>query len=672
MIDLHKSPSRPRGHMTLFSLGDAPPVDLGHVPKLSNPKLSLIIPVNVKSHPPFRNLDHLVPKYICRLEYCQTYDALRLSSAATTSIRSCSRTYYVMSCIHVKWSNQQHPFLNAVTRHTSIPGLLKAASIRDNPSFRQTTASSFLLTTSRLEAVFTDRSRPIAIGQRQNDSATAQQHMWTIHQPKARAASPQKFYFLNDPPDNPQRECRHQHQHQLPTPSSSPDPRPPARRLTIPDLVSSDEHFGKVNTLHMAADILAKAAPLGDAVLAFDEAGEGEYILSARPWEVGECRRASQELWDRLDGPEGAHSRHDTPSPPRGPAVQPVALSYLTPPSSPEPHKSDLAPVVHSGPPNAPEPTISPDSTDIADVFDHPVHYTSTYESAEYISDLDDAFEEDDECASESSEIPTDGFLPHRAERANSSSSDWYKGSNMFINSEKPDSPSVAMGLPPYDVSIMHSPTIKDLTPQLDLSKFSEWPIARGGFGEVWKGALVSDVKDSRPVAVKRLTMYTAAGDEGIIKTAKRTNRELSIWSGLNHPNILPLLGACTFRGGIGIVSEWQGNGNAVEWINAHPGVNRLDLVCQSLLPWGKANVLISKSGRPRLIDFGLASATNGNPFSASSTLAGTLRWMAPELQVTEQQGATATGDIFAFGMTTSCSVDSRPLRTSTTILRCY
>ncbi|QRW24618.1 Tyrosine kinase specific for activated [Rhizoctonia solani] len=511
--------------------------------------------------------------------------------------------------------------------------------------------------------------------------------MWTIHQPKARAASPrtiyriivaylilltfllqiEKFYFLNDPPDNPQRECRHQHQHQLPTPSSSPDPRPPARRLTIPDLVSSDEHFGKVNTLHMAADILAKAAPLGDAVLAFDEAGEGEYILSARPWEVGECRRASQELWDRLDGPEGAHSRHDTPSPPRGPAVQPVALSYLTPPSSPEPaHKSDLAPVVHSGPPNAPEPTISPDSTDIADVFDHPVHYTSTYESAEYISDLDDAFEEDDECASESSEIPTDGFLPHRAERANSSSSDWYKGSNMFINSEKPDSPSVAMGLPPYDVSIMHSPTIKDLTPQLDLSEFSEWPIARGGFGEVWKGALVSDVKDSRPVAVKRLTMYTAAGDEGIIKTAKRTNRELSIWSGLNHPNILPLLGACTFRGGIGIVSEWQGNGNAVEWINAHPGVNRLDLcegICSGLkylhdtgIVHGDlrgANVLISKSGRPRLIDFGLASATNGNPFSASSTLAGTLRWMAPELQVTEQQGATAAGDIFAFGMTT-------------------
>ncbi|CAE6465975.1 unnamed protein product [Rhizoctonia solani] len=511
--------------------------------------------------------------------------------------------------------------------------------------------------------------------------------MWTIHQPKARAASPrtiyriivaylilltfllqiEKFYFLNDPPDNPQRECRHQHQHQLPTPSSSPDPRPPARRLTIPDLVSSDEHFGKVNTLHMAADILAKAAPLGDAVLAFDEAGEGEYILSARPWEVGECRRASQELWDRLDGPEGAHSRHDTPSPPRGPAVQPVALSYLTPPSSPEPaHKSDLAPVVHSGPPNAPEPTISPDSTDIADVFDHPVHYTSTYESAEYISDLDDAFEEDDECASESSEIPTDGFLPHRAERANSSSSDWYKGSNMFINSEKPDSPSVAMGLPPYDVSIMHSPTIKDLTPQLDLSKFSEWPIARGGFGEVWKGALVSDVKDSRPVAVKRLTMYTAAGDEGIIKTAKRTNRELSIWSGLNHPNILPLLGACTFRGGIGIVSEWQGNGNAVEWINAHPGVNRLDLcegICSGLkylhdtgIVHGDlrgANVLISKSGTPRLIDFGLASVTNGNPFSASSTLAGTLRWMAPELQVTEQQGATATGDIFAFGMTT-------------------
>ncbi|KAG8745277.1 hypothetical protein FRC12_014615, partial [Ceratobasidium sp. 428] len=65
------------------------------------------------------------------------------------------------------------------------------------------------------------------------------------------------------------------------------------------------------------------------------------------------------------------------------------------------------------------------------------------------------------------------------------------------------------------------------------------------------------------------------------------------------------------------------------------------------------ANVLISSHGIPRLIDFGLATVVGGIPaFSASSTIAGTVRWMAPELQVAEGQGTTAASDVFAFGMT--------------------
>ncbi|CAE6460011.1 unnamed protein product [Rhizoctonia solani] len=495
--------------------------------------------------------------------------------------------------------------------------------------------------------------------------------MWAIHQPKPRVANSQTFHFLNDPPGD-----NHRNQHQLPTPSSSPDLRPPAKRLTIPDLVSTDEHFGKVNALQTAVDTLERASPPGDAVLMFNETGEGEYLLSARPWEVDECRKVNRELWDRLGG---GHSPVRSPAPTCGPTGQPAALSYLTPPSSPEPaRKYNLAPVAHVELPNVREPSIP---SDCAGIFDHPAHPISIDESMEYISDCDDEFEHSDECTLESPYTLADGFSP--CAPAPISSCHYYDGTDLF-NSKRPIPPTAPMGSPSYDLPTRPRPTIKDLTSYLDLSKFPEWPIARGGFGEVWKGALVSDEKKTRPIAVKRLTMYTAAGDEGVKKITKRTNRELSIWSRLRHRNILPLLGTCSFRGGIGIVSGWQENGSAIEWVRTNPGVNRLELckgICSGLkylhdteivsLPPSPsdhklnpkpkkvhgdlrgANVLISKSGTPRLIDFGLASVTGGNVFSASSTLAGTLRWMAPELQVTEQQGATAAGDMFAFGMTT-------------------
>ncbi|CAE6419898.1 unnamed protein product, partial [Rhizoctonia solani] len=495
--------------------------------------------------------------------------------------------------------------------------------------------------------------------------------MWTIHQPKPRTASPrtlrriiltfiflltlalqiETFFFLDDPPGKPE-------QNQLPTPSSSPDPRPAVKRLTIPDLVSNDEHFGKVNTLQTAVDTFEKVALPGDVVLTFDQAGEGEYLLSARPWEVSECRRVNQELWDRLEG----HTRASS-TPAIAPTVQPVALSYLTPPSSPEPvRKRDLAPFARVDPPIAPEPTIH---SDPAHLFsDSPTGPTFS-ENLEYLTDYDE-----DEWAVESPCTPTEEIsgtctsepiVPLTCPEDN----------NMYINykcSTSPTSPMVVAPLNKYNASTTCSRLgIQDLTSQLDTSHFSEWPIARGGFGEVWKGALVSGGpgKKGRPIAVKRLTMYSATGDEGAKKIEKRTARELEIWSRLDHPNILPLLGTCSFRGSIGIISEWQANGNAAEWVRANPGVDRLELcqgICTGLeylhtsgIVHGDlrgGNVMISKAGVPKLIDFGLASIKDGGLFSASSTMAGTLRWMAPELQVTEGQGTTMPGDVFAFGMT--------------------
>ncbi|KAJ1301568.1 hypothetical protein OPQ81_008816 [Rhizoctonia solani] len=461
--------------------------------------------------------------------------------------------------------------------------------------------------------------------------------MWTIHQPKPRTTSSQTFNFLNDPPARVI-------QNQLPTPSSSPDPRPSARRLSISDLVSNDERFGKVNTLQTAADTLERVAVSGDAVLMFDQTEEGG------------------QLWDRLEG----HARAHSPPPVRDPTVQRVALSYLTPPSSPEPvRKRDLAPAAYVEPFIGPEPITSPELTN---PFSNVPADPASNESLECLSNYD--YDSGDEWTIESQRTHTEE-LPECAPEPIYASNCANDGT-MHLNPQLPISSTIPMEPPPfneYNLSGMfESLGVQDLTSQLDASEFSEWPVARGGFGEVWKGALVcnnASEKKGRPIAVKRLTMYAAAGDEGMEKTRKRTRRELTIWSQLQHTNILPLLGACSFRGGTGLVSGWQENGNATEWVRTNPQVNRLELcegICRGLtylhdtgIVHGDlrgANVLICDDGTPKLIDFGLASITDGSSFSVSSTLAGTLRWMAPELQVTEGQGATKAGDMFAFGMT--------------------
>lgn len=50
-------------------------------------------------------------------------------------------------------------------------------------------------------------------------------------------------------------------------------------------------------------------------------------------------------------------------------------------------------------------------------------------------------------------------------------------------------------------------------------------------------------------------------------------------WKTLNHPNVLPLLGARMEDKQFVMVSEWMENGNINEFIKAHDDVNRFELV---------------------------------------------------------------------------------------------
>jgi hypothetical protein len=56
-------------------------------------------------------------------------------------------------------------------------------------------------------------------------------------------------------------------------------------------------------------------------------------------------------------------------------------------------------------------------------------------------------------------------------------------------------------------------------------------------------------------------------------------------WKGLQHPNVLPLLGVTIVGYQFVMVSEWMTNGNVNHFLEEHPQANRLELVCSAPIP---------------------------------------------------------------------------------------
>ena len=73
----------------------------------------------------------------------------------------------------------------------------------------------------------------------------------------------------------------------------------------------------------------------------------------------------------------------------------------------------------------------------------------------------------------------------------------------------------------------------------------------------------------------------------------QRFCKEVILWSTLNYPNVLKLVGVQEGMetGKFVAVSEWMGHGNIIEYIKKYP-VNRLDLVSnRRLLPTFPTNM---------------------------------------------------------------------------------
>jgi len=215
----------------------------------------------------------------------------------------------------------------------------------------------------------------------------------------------------------------------------------------------------------------------------------------------------------------------------------------------------------------------------------------------------------------------------------------------------------------------------QDLTSVVERTK--QYATRCGAYGDIWECKLAIE-GILHMVAVKAIRPTTTLEDTQVLEShSKKLRRELKVWAGLQHENIVPLLGVVTGFGILqGMVSPWFNNGSLSSYLVAQheaamdfPARQRLlgDIAAglRYLHSEGvrvvhgdlhSENVLVDNDGRACLTDFGLSLAQEfmGTSYVKSS-VCGALRYADPELvrQVhVENRLAhpTTPSDIYSFG----------------------
>jgi Tol biopolymer transport system component len=189
-------------------------------------------------------------------------------------------------------------------------------------------------------------------------------------------------------------------------------------------------------------------------------------------------------------------------------------------------------------------------------------------------------------------------------------------------------------------------------------------PLGAGGMGEVWRAR---DPRLGRDVAVKVLPARVAGDADRL----QRFEQEARATGALNHPNVLAVHDFGTHDGAPYLVTELLEGMTLRERLADGPLPVRkaLDLAGQVARGLAAAheqgivhrdlkpeNLFVTRDGRVKILDFGLAKALGGEAGGDDSTLAatepgavlGTAGYMAPE-QV-RGRPADPRSDIFAFG----------------------
>ncbi|KAE9393757.1 TPR-like protein [Gymnopus androsaceus JB14] len=93
----------------------------------------------------------------------------------------------------------------------------------------------------------------------------------------------------------------------------------------------------------------------------------------------------------------------------------------------------------------------------------------------------------------------------------------------------------------------------------------SQWPVAGGGFADVYLGLTA----DGKVVCLKVLRLIISQDDGYRARIRKKFYQEALVWRQLKHPNILPLLGVSTelFTPSFCLVSPWMMNKDIITYI---------------------------------------------------------------------------------------------------------
>ena len=196
-------------------------------------------------------------------------------------------------------------------------------------------------------------------------------------------------------------------------------------------------------------------------------------------------------------------------------------------------------------------------------------------------------------------------------------------------------------------------------------------PLGSGGMGEVWRAR---DTRLGRDVAIKVLPEAVSADKDRLA----RFEREARTVAGLNHPNIVTLF-SVEEHDGVRFLTmelvEGQTLSNhiapgglaparllelAIPLADALAAAHERGVVHRDLKP---GNVMVTREGRVKVLDFGLAKIaeaanvapgrtvgpTMAEPLSNAGQVLGTVAYMAPEQL--RGEAADARSDLFALGL---------------------
>jgi serine/threonine protein kinase len=203
-----------------------------------------------------------------------------------------------------------------------------------------------------------------------------------------------------------------------------------------------------------------------------------------------------------------------------------------------------------------------------------------------------------------------------------------------------------------------HMPYAPDLSGRaLDDRYELHAPIGEGAFGRVYQGR---DRRLDRSVAVKVIKPWWAEDPEWVETFA----RETRMLARVSDPGIVQIYDVGHAPEGLYYVSElvdgedlsrrllrgpvpaWQACAIAGQLCRALARAHRQRIVHRDVKP---ANILLSREGRVKVGDFGVARLAEGSTDGAAATIVGTPRYMAPEQG--RGRSTTPATDVYSVGV---------------------